>query len=154
MQVTSIRKIKDNFGDTQKEGLLLIIFENIHHVSLSVTDIKQAKRFYGTILGLEEIDRPNFDFPGAWYKIGDQQLHLILYQDSETLRKNRQVETMDGHFAIRVHDYHQTVAYLKSKSILITENPNSKSGFAQIFCTDPDNNLVEFNVEQASLKHS
>jgi len=130
----------------------LITFKSIHHVSLSVTDIKEAKHFYGTILGLKEIDRPNFDFPGAWYKIGDQQLHLIVYQDSETLRNNQMVETKDGHFAIRIHDYYQTLAYLKAKSVLVTENPNSKSGFAQLFCTDPDNNLIELNVEQASLK--
>lgn len=130
----------------------MIVFENIHHVSLSVTDIKQAKHFYGTILELEEIDRPNFDFPGAWYKIGDQQVHLIVYKDSETLRINQQVETKDGHFAIKVRDYYQTLAFLKAKGVLVTEKPNSKSGFAQIFCTDPDNNVIEFNVEQASLK--
>jgi glyoxylase I family protein len=135
----------------KKEWLLLIDFQSIHHVSLSVTDLEQAKHFYGEILGLKEINRPNFDFPGAWYKIGDQQLHLILYQDSETLRKNRQVETKDGHFAIRVQDYYQTLAYLKDKGVLVTENPNSKSGFAQLFCTDPDNNLIEFNADQASL---
>jgi glyoxylase I family protein len=140
-----------NYGNKQKEWLLLIDFKSIHHVSLSVTDLEQAKQFYGEILGLKEINRPNFDFPGAWYKIGDQQLHLILYQDSETLRKNRQVETKDGHFAIRVQDYYQTLAYLKDKGVLVTENPNSKSGFAQLFCTDPDNNLIEFNVDQASL---
>ena len=130
----------------------MIVFKNIHHISLSVTDLEQSKHFYGKILGLEEINRPNFDFPGAWYKIGDPQLHLIVFQDSETLRNNQKVETKDGHFAIRVHDYHQTLAYLKDKGVQVTENPNSKSGFAQIFCTDPDNNLIEFNVEQAPLK--
>ena len=61
------------------------------------------------------------------------------------------METKDGQFAIRVHDYYQTLAYLKDKGVLVTEKPNSKSGFAQLFCTDSDNNLIEFNVEQASL---
>jgi glyoxylase I family protein len=76
---------------------------------------------------------------------------LIVYQDSETFRKNPLVETKDGHFAIRVQDYYQTLAYLKEKGVLVTENTNSKSGFAQLFCTDPDNNLIEFNVDQAAL---
>ena len=72
--------------DIQKrERLLLIDFKTIHHISLSVTDLEQSGHFYGAILGLEEINRPDFDFPGAWYKIGDQQLHLIVYQDSKTL---------------------------------------------------------------------
>ena len=135
----------------KRERLLLIDFQTIHHISLSVTNLELARNFYGAILGLEEISRPDFDFPGAWYKIGDQQLHLIVYQDSETLRNNTQVDTKDGHFAVRVHDYQQTLAYLKNKGVLVTENPNSKSGFAQLFCTDPDNNLIEFNVEQESI---
>ena len=38
----------------------------LHHVSLCVTDVERARRFYIGILGLEEIERPNFPFPGAW----------------------------------------------------------------------------------------
>ena len=135
----------------QKERLLLIDFKSIHHISLSVTDLKQSKHFYGEILGLKEINRPNFDFPGAWYEIGNQQLHLIVYQDSETLRNNQQVETKDGHFAITVNDYYKTLAFLKEKGVRVTENAQCKSGFAQPFCTAPDNTRIEFNVQQASL---
>jgi glyoxylase I family protein len=41
--------------------------------------------------------------------------------------------------------------HLKELGIEITEKPNSKSGFAQIFCMDPDLNLIEFNVDQEDL---
>ncbi|ARK30194.1 VOC family protein [Halalkalibacter krulwichiae] len=122
--------------------------ENIHHVSLSVTDLEKAKHFYGTQLGFNEIERPNFDFPGAWYQIGNQQLHLIVHQQSNTIRGDLPIESKDGHFAIRVKDYDETLVYLKKKGILVVEKPHSKSGFAQIFCADPDGNLIEFNVDQ------
>lgn len=130
----------------------MIIFENIHHVSLPVTNLKKAKQFYGEILGLKEIERPPFDFPGAWYQIGDQQLHLIVHNDAKTLRNSNHIDTRDGHLAIRVKDYHETLEFLKQKQIEIVEQPNSTSGFAQIFCKDPDHNLIEFNVDQDTLK--
>jgi catechol 2,3-dioxygenase-like lactoylglutathione lyase family enzyme len=130
----------------------LIKVESIHHVSLSVTDLQKAKHFYGTMLGLQELERPNFDFPGAWYQVGDQQLHLIVHLDSSTLRTDQNINSRDGHFAIRVKDYYETLKHLKDLGIEITEKPESTSGFAQIFCVDPDLNLIEFNVDQDSLK--
>ncbi|WP_226668100.1 VOC family protein [Metabacillus litoralis] len=130
----------------------MLHIENIHHVSLSVTDVQKSKYFYGNILGFQELDRPNFDFPGAWYQVGNQQLHLIQHEDSTTLRKSNELNSRDGHFAIRVKDYDQTLAYLKERNLEVSEKPNSKSGFAQIFCNDPDFNLIEFNVEQKALK--
>lgn len=130
----------------------MIEVENFHHVSLSIDNLEAAKHFYGTILGFSEIDRPDFDFPGAWYQVGNQQLHLIVHSRSETLRFNNEIETKDSHFAIRVKDYEKTLHYLKRSGIKIVEKPKSKSGFSQIFCTDPSGNIIEFNVDQTSLK--
>ncbi|XQY93018.1 VOC family protein [Metabacillus sp. HB246100] len=130
----------------------MIECSGIHHVSLAVTNLEKSKYFYGDILGFQEIVRPNFGFPGAWYQIGHQQVHLIQYEDAQTFRESDELNSRDGHFAVRVKDYDQTLAYLKEKGVTIKENPRSKSGFAQIFCMDPDQNLIEFNVDQAQLK--
>jgi catechol 2,3-dioxygenase-like lactoylglutathione lyase family enzyme len=37
-----------------------------------------ARRFYGDLLGLEEIPRPSGlrESPGVWFRAGDQELHL------------------------------------------------------------------------------
>src|SRR5699024_631712 len=88
-------------------------FASIHHVSLPVTDLEKAKTFYGDILGLKEIERPPFDFPGAWYQIGQQQLHLIVYESAQTLRRRDNMDTKDGHLAIIVTDYYDTFNFLK-----------------------------------------
>jgi catechol 2,3-dioxygenase-like lactoylglutathione lyase family enzyme len=130
----------------------MIKLEDFHHVSLSVTDIEKAKEFYGTVLGFEELERPDFDFPGAWYQIGTIQLHLIENTQAETLRKSNKLDSRDGHLAIRVKDYYETVNYLEAKGIEMLQKPNSKSGFAQIFCMDPSQNLIEFNVDQWELQ--
>jgi len=119
----------------------------LHHISLSVTKLEECKHFYGNILGLKEIERPNFNFNGAWYEIGDQQLHLIVHPESNTLRKKENVDTKDGHLAIRVKDYEATVRHLKKHDVPLLENLGSKSGFVQVFCLDPSNNLIELNIE-------
>ena len=48
-----------------------------NHVGQCVTDLERSKRFYGELLGLHEIERPPFGFPGAWFSLGDGQLHLV-----------------------------------------------------------------------------
>jgi catechol 2,3-dioxygenase-like lactoylglutathione lyase family enzyme len=116
-----------------------------------VTDLEKAKHFYEQILCLKEISRPNFDFPGAWYEIGNQQLHLIQYPNAQTIRADKHLSSREGHFALRVQDYEETLAWLKKHNVEILEKPNSKSGFAQIFCADPDGNLIELNVDQNDL---
>ena len=122
--------------------------QRIHHVSLAVTDIEKAKSFYQDILCLEEIERPQFGFPGAWYQIGNQQLHLIVHPEAKTLRQTNELSSKEGHFAFRVKSYKETLRWLKEKGVEIYENPTSKSGFAQIFVADPDGNLIELNTEQ------
>jgi glyoxylase I family protein len=64
----------------------MIEVETLHHVSLCVTDLARAKRFYSEVLTLREIARPDFDLPGAWYQVGDRQLHPIVHAGTRTLR--------------------------------------------------------------------
>lgn len=128
----------------------MIQYECLHHVSLTVTNLEQAKHFYSNILCLKEIQRPTFDFPGAWYEIKGQQLHLIVLPTSQTIRQDKRLSSREGHFALRVKDYDATLNWLKRHEVELLEKPNSMSGFAQIFCADPDGNLIELNVEQTN----
>lgn len=116
-----------------------------------MTNLEKAKDFYGKTLCLNEITRPDFDFPGAWYEIEGQQLHLIVDPSSQTIRQDKRLSSREGHFALRVENYQDTLTWLKKNEVEILEKPQSKSGFAQIFCADPDGNLIELNVEQKDL---
>ncbi|MEW5568026.1 VOC family protein [Rossellomorea marisflavi] len=129
----------------------MITYQNLHHVSLTVTDLKRSKEFYKDVLCLEEIKRPEFGFPGAWYAIGNQQLHLIVHPTSQTIREEKILSSREGHFALRVDDYDRALTWLKGHGVEILEKPHSKSGFAQIFCQDPDGNLIELNVDQKDV---
>ncbi|MBP3952727.1 VOC family protein [Bacillus suaedae] len=123
----------------------------LHHVSLVSSNIEKSKTFYRDILGLKELERPNFGFDGAWFAIGDEQLHLIVDKEMNS-RPDRELNSREAHFAIRVADYHETIKWLKDNNVRIIEKPDSQSGFAQIFCSDPDGNLIELHVEQKDFK--
>ena len=50
----------------------------IHHASLLVADTARALAFYRDLLGLAVIvERPDLGFPGAWLRVGSQQIHLL-----------------------------------------------------------------------------
>ncbi len=129
--------------------------EAIHHVALGVTDLERSHRFYSEILGLDEIERPPFGFPGLWFSAGgSQQVHLIVHPHS-TFRTGKDLDTRDGHFAVRVASYRQTVEFLRSKGYReeaggdefhrMILQPHATAGFPQIYILDPDRNVIEIN---------
>ena len=125
----------------------MIEVETLHHVSVAVTELGRARQFYGDILGLPEIPRPPFDFSGAWYRVGDRQLHLIVHPDTPTVRGTTEIDSRDGHYGLRVRSYRQTVEYLDVRGVPHRDKPRNKTPWPQIYLTDPDGNVIELNAE-------
>ena len=133
----------------------MLRIETLHHVSLPVTNLAASKAFYSVVLELRELARPDFNFPGAWYAVGDRTLHLIVGEHS-TFRTDKQIDSHDAHFAIRVRSYKGALDHLRSKGYSadqpdvlrkLRENPGGKAGFPQIYLLDPDRNVIEINAE-------
>lgn len=134
----------------------MLKIESIHHVSLPVTDLERSKQFYSGILGLTEIRRPAFDFPGAWFQVGDRQLHLIVH-DKSTFRERKKLDSRDIHVALRVNSYRETREFLRSQGFRpeasdelkrMKETPHSMTGWPQLYIMDPDRNVIELNAEE------
>jgi glyoxylase I family protein len=133
---------------------------SLHHVSLPVTDIERSRRFYREVLGLPEIARPPFDFPGAWFALGSagQQLHLIAGGSATpTFRGGKPVDSRDIHFAIRVSSFAAARTALEALGYAVNAaddlmrmklNPQATAGFPQIYILDPDRNVIEINAER------
>jgi catechol 2,3-dioxygenase-like lactoylglutathione lyase family enzyme len=108
------------------------------HAAIVVSDLEKAEQFYGTVLGLQVIDRP-FKFPGIWYGVGEFQIHLIA---AERVSSELQHEKWgrNRHLAFSV------VSLEAAKETLIEHNypfQMSASGRAALFVQDPDGNLIE-----------
>ncbi|GGF23646.1 glyoxalase [Halobacillus andaensis] len=122
------------------------MYEGIHHVSIIVTDIERAKHFYGEVLGFEESsERPDFGFPGAWYQVGSTQIHLIVHEEGHTLRGTTEIDSRDGHFAIRAKNIEDVIENLRKHNVEFVDKPHNKTEWHQVFISDPDGNLIEFN---------
>ena len=112
------------------------------HASVLVADTATALAFYRDVLGLQvSTRRPALDFPGAWFELGECELHLI-EQPSPDARTGRPPHAgRDRHIALHVDDLAALCARLDAARIPYTR---SRSGRAAIFCRDPDGNGLEF----------
>jgi glyoxylase I family protein len=128
-----------------------------HHIALTVTDIERSRTFYREILSLEEIPRPAFTFPVAWFQLGDfRQVHLIVH--SHATFREKPLDTRDVHFAVRVPSYRAAVEFLRAKGYREDADPNDPyymllqlhptAGYPQIYICDPDRHVIEVNSER------
>lgn len=120
----------------------------IDHVAYNVTDVEVSRDFYTNKLGLEEMDRPDFDFGGVWYRTGPngEQFHLISNKDmlKEELPPAKKPRT-EHHMALRVADIKACREELVSRGVEIVLDNKRPDGATQVFVQDPDGYLIEFN---------
>lgn len=110
----------------------------LNHVAIHVADVPASVRFYREVLGLEEIPRPAFRFPGAWLRLGaDQELHLIGERAEPVHSHNR-----GNHYALLVDDIDAWEAFFKERGTEYWRQQRPDGAF-QIYVTDPDGHVIE-----------
>lgn len=112
----------------------------LHHVSLVVADTAASLRLYCDILGMQQTDRPDLGFPGAWLQLGDQQIHLLELDNPDPTTGRPEHGGRDRHIALSVPDLAPVKEVLDKNGITYTL---SKSGRKALFCRDPDGNALE-----------
>jgi glyoxylase I family protein len=117
------------------------ITQNLH-TAIIVTDLERAEHFYGKVLGLSKIDR-TLKYPGAWYQVGNYQLHLIA---APSVAKEPQHEKWgrNPHIAFSVADLDAAKQQLLENNCPIQP---SASGRPAIFTKDPDGNIIELGQQ-------
>jgi len=114
------------------------------HTGLIVTDLAKSRAFYEGLLGLApNPNRPNFDFQGVWYDIGENQVHLMVVPNPYTEVVHPEHGGRDIHIAFSVDDVEPVRAALDAAGVKYSM---SKSGRAALFCRDPDGNALEFSA--------
>ncbi len=111
----------------------------LNHVAIHVADVERSCAFYRDVLGLEQIPRPAFSFPGAWFRLGpDQELHIIGERTEEISGGPR-----GNHFALRVPSIREAERRLREKGIAFHGPWQRPDGAWQIFLADPDGHYIE-----------
>lgn len=107
----------------------------IHHTNVRVDDLDAARIFYVDVMGFEELKRPDFGFPGAWFQMGADQLHLQTSDEPET--------KIGDHFALLVEDCAACADELEARGIDVLRLDPTPGAGIQAFVRDPAGNVIE-----------
>lgn len=119
----------------------------IHHASLVVSDTTASLKFYRDVLGMQQTDRPDLGFPGAWLQLGAQQIHLLELENPDPTTGRPEHGGRDRHIALSVPELAPVREVLDNNGVVYTL---SKSGRQALFCRDPDGNALEI-LQQPSI---
>lgn len=113
----------------------------LHHASLIVSNTELSLKFYRDVLGMQQTERPNLGFPGAWLQIGQQQIHLLELDNPDPITGRPVHGGRDRHVAMHVDSITALREELDQAGIVYTL---SISGRKALFCRDLDGNALEF----------
>jgi glyoxylase I family protein len=127
-----------------------------HHFQVTVADIEKSRAFYGGFLGLPELKRPDFPFPGAWFALANgQEIHIVQVPDP-LWREPGVMQIYETHIALRVESFRAAIEKLHAAGFhedLTDDHPHkivikrqSPTGYPQVYFFDPDRHLLEWNA--------
>jgi WD40 repeat protein len=118
-----------------------MLITGIDHLQISAPrgSEERVRAFYGGVLGLKEIPKPETlkTRGGLWYDCGNLQLHIGLDDDPDNARSRR-------HVAFRVEDLDAVRAALNTNGHAIEEDSAPLEGARRFYCRDTVGNRVEF----------
>ena len=113
----------------------------INHVQITVpSSVEEAtKHFYGLILGLEEIPKPENlrKRGGAWYRHGSLEVHVSVEDGVTDNRASRR------HICYVVNDLDAAERELSETDVEIIPDKQPTEGWKRFYVRDPGGNRIE-----------
>jgi catechol 2,3-dioxygenase-like lactoylglutathione lyase family enzyme len=113
-------------------------FLALHHVQLAMPSggEDQARAFYGDVLGLVEVQKPDnlARRGGCWFEQGNLRIHLGVEQDFRAARK--------AHPALLVDDLAGLTARIAAAGLEVASD-EPLPGFDRLYVYDPFGNRIE-----------
>ena len=120
----------------------------LDHFNIRTRKLAETVRFYEEILGLQNGERPNFAFPGAWmYSEGKPVVHLV--DISPTNEPQKPDSGVVHHVAFVSKGFGAMKERLKSKGMAFDARQVPGGDLWQIFVHDPNGVMIELNYEAA-----
>lgn len=123
---------------------------DLHHFAIKTKDVDATVQFWNEVVGSRSVDRPAFDFPGAWLQFGGTQIHL--YGGDAALNgegKHDLGTACIDHVALSAEGFDEMRELFKSKGLDWRQQDISSFGIWQLFVHDPNGVLVELNFRAA-----
>jgi catechol 2,3-dioxygenase-like lactoylglutathione lyase family enzyme len=113
----------------------------IHHVNVTVPKSLEdaAKHFYGVVMGLEEVPKPESSRGrgGAWYRLGPLQLHLSI----ETAFGDGCISKQ--HVCYTVSNLAEAEERFRAAGVEIAPDDQPMPGWPRFYVRDPGGNRLE-----------
>jgi catechol 2,3-dioxygenase-like lactoylglutathione lyase family enzyme len=121
---------------------------SLDHVTLIVADLAASSKFYVDFLGMAEVPRPAFDFPGLWFQAGHSSIHATLADDKAGRAgwgdQGGSSPSRGHHFAFLVEDVESIVEKIRASDYeILVDLKTRPDGAKQIYIADPDGHVVE-----------
>lgn len=118
---------------------------SIHHVNVTVPKSLEdaAKHFYGVVMGLKEVPKPESSRGrgGAWYQLGQLQLHLSIEDGlAESCISKR-------HVCYTVADLAEAEQQFRNAGVEIFPDDMPTPGWSRFYVRDPGGNRLEIAQE-------
>ena len=134
-----------------------MLINSLDHCAIRTTKLQETRDFFVDILGLQDGERPDFPFPGAWlYTDSTAVIHLIGVDPDDPSGLQRYVggeirtEALQGsgafdHIAFRANDPSVLIDRLKKPDHAYRERQVPNMNLFLIFVEDPNGITIELN---------
>ena len=117
-------------GKRVKGKILAMRCLRLTHVNLRVERLEEAARFYREVMGLEPVERRDASGRGAWFRLGDAEIHLA--EDASPQPRSKR------HFAVEVADLAEARRAANSARVEIDQEEAGR-----FWMRDPSGNRIE-----------
>ena len=112
---------------------------SLHHVNVTVPPELEAatKHFYGEVVGLKQVLKPaTARQTGAWFQIGENQLHLSVEDEESAHLSSR-------HVCFHVSDLAEAENKFRDAGVEIIADARPIAGTLRFYVRDPAGNQLE-----------
>lgn len=124
--------------------------DDLYHVAIKVFDLHETICFYIDILGMYEVERPPFGYPGAWLASTDSKILIHLYAGKQGLSNDGARILGTGaidHISIFCHGFFDLISRLVCHDIIWKEYEVPNTSLWQVFIYDPNRVLIELTFD-------
>lgn len=131
-----------------------MIIHGLFHVAIKTNDLEATRFFYCTLMGLREVARPDFGYPGAWIACpqpgGAAIIHIYaggpaLGHDGKTVSGTAAID----HLSLSCSGFHEFRELLERHGLPYREFLVPGTTLWQLFVYDPSGVQLELTFEGA-----